>query len=61
MGIISERFRIQNSTSGFRESLINFYIILTVAMQGCETLSPVLREECSLREFESRILGQKWD
>jgi hypothetical protein len=31
-------------------------IILPVALYGCETLSPTLREEYRLRVFENRVL-----
>jgi hypothetical protein len=42
-------------------------IILPVVLNGCETLSLKLREECRLRVFENRVLkrildlrGMKW-
>jgi len=34
----------------------NRTIILTVVVYGCETWSLTLREECSLRVFENRVL-----
>ena len=33
-------------------------IILPVVLYGCETWSLTLREECRLRVFENRILGE---
>ena len=40
-------------------------IILSVVLYGCETWSPILREEHRLRAFENRVLrkifGPEWD
>ena len=39
---------------------IYIYIILTVLLYGCETLSLTLREERSLRVFKNRVLRRKF-
>jgi hypothetical protein len=33
-------------------------VILSVVLYRCETLSPILRQEYSLRVFENRVLGR---
>jgi hypothetical protein len=55
------RHSVQNilsSISLFKNLKIKIYktIILPVALNGCETWSLTLREECRLRVFENRVL-----